>query len=288
MNYYPFHVGDYSAHTSHLGPLEDIAYRRLLDLYYLREGPISGSIEQIARLIRMTDSQSTVHDVLQEFFNVSDHLHGKAYQHKRCDVEISRMQERQNQARAAAARSVEARKQRIERTLERTLNERSTTAQRTLNDRLATNTNTNTNTKEEEKKVTKEKTQPLRGAAALPRSVPTTKPDDVDDGTWQDWTSLRKSKRAPITRTVIEAARIEADKAGMQLVEFLRVWCLRGSTGLQAAWLKDDEKGNRPSFALQDQANAQARWEEMTGRKWPKGKRGEVVDVEVATARIEQ
>lgn len=283
MNYYPFHVGDYSAHTAHLTPIEDIAYRRLLDLYYLREGPITGEVESISRLIRMTDNQSTVLDVLQEFFKVSDHLHGKLYQHKRCDLEISRMQDRQNQARAAAARSVEVRKQRDE----RALNGRSTDAQRTLNDRLATNTNTNTNTKHIEKKENKEKTQPLRGAA-LSRSVPTTKPDDVDDVTWQDWTSLRKSKRAPITSTVINAARGEAEKAGMQLVDFLRVWCLRGSTGLQAAWLKDDEKGAPKSFALQDEAKAQARWEEMTGRKWPKGKRGEVVDVEVAIERIEK
>ena len=35
MNYYPFHVGDYIAHTAHLHPLEDIAYRRMLDLYYM-------------------------------------------------------------------------------------------------------------------------------------------------------------------------------------------------------------------------------------------------------------
>lgn len=36
MNYFPFHVGDYAAHTAHLEPLEDLAYRRMLDAYYLR------------------------------------------------------------------------------------------------------------------------------------------------------------------------------------------------------------------------------------------------------------
>jgi uncharacterized protein YdaU (DUF1376 family) len=40
MNYYPFHVGDYAAHTAHLEPMEDLAYRRMLDAYYLRESPL--------------------------------------------------------------------------------------------------------------------------------------------------------------------------------------------------------------------------------------------------------
>ena len=40
MNYYPFHIGDFTAHTSHLTWEEDIAYRRMLDVYYLREKPL--------------------------------------------------------------------------------------------------------------------------------------------------------------------------------------------------------------------------------------------------------
>ena len=36
MIYYPFHIGDYIAHTAHLDPIEDCAYRRLLDAYYQR------------------------------------------------------------------------------------------------------------------------------------------------------------------------------------------------------------------------------------------------------------
>ncbi|RPP48164.1 hypothetical protein IPC1156_32430, partial [Pseudomonas aeruginosa] len=37
MNFYPFHPGDYMLRTAHLEPLEDLAYRRLLDLYYVGE-----------------------------------------------------------------------------------------------------------------------------------------------------------------------------------------------------------------------------------------------------------
>ena len=55
MNYYPFNVGDYAAHTAHLDMLEDLAYRRMLDLYYRTEQALPSDWRQIARLIRMDD-----------------------------------------------------------------------------------------------------------------------------------------------------------------------------------------------------------------------------------------
>ena len=54
---------------------------------------------------------------------------------------------------------------------------------------------------------------------------------------------LRKQKRAAVTKTVIDHARIEAGKAGMTLERFLGVWCARGSQGLEAAWLAPNERG---------------------------------------------
>ena len=92
-------------------------------------------------------------------------------------------------------------------------------------------------------------------------------PPDVDQQTWADWQALRKAKRAPVTETVINGARREADKAGMPLADFLQVWCRRGSQGLEAAWLKPEERA-RPalSFAEQDR---QARAAEMA--KWAPG-----------------
>ena len=40
MNFYPFHIGDYASATRHLTWIEDAAYRRLLDVYYVKEGPL--------------------------------------------------------------------------------------------------------------------------------------------------------------------------------------------------------------------------------------------------------
>lgn len=68
------------------------------------------------------------------------------------------------------------------------------------------------------------------------------KPDDVDEQTWADWLTLRRAKGAPATETVLSGARREAEKAGMPLVEFLAIWCLRGSQGLKAEWLNAGER----------------------------------------------
>lgn len=67
-------------------------------------------------------------------------------------------------------------------------------------------------------------------------------PPNVNDSTWNDWLALRKAKRAPVTQTVIDHAEREAEKAGITLDEFLKIWCARGSQGLEASWLKPDER----------------------------------------------
>jgi len=66
MHYYQFHIGDYKSHTSHLSVIEDIAYRRLLDFYYLHEKPIKQ--HNIARQIGMRDYEQEVLSILDEFF----------------------------------------------------------------------------------------------------------------------------------------------------------------------------------------------------------------------------
>ena len=75
-------------------------------------------------------------------------------------------------------------------------------------------------------------------------------PEGVTPQTWDDWLSLRKAKKAVVTTTVINGAMAEAEKAGLSLEEFLKVWCTRGSQGLEASWLKPHElKNSRPDDA---------------------------------------
>ena len=103
------------------------------------------------------------------------------------------------------------------------------------------NTNTDapltvTETKTETKTETETETPPRK------RSVLAC-PSDVGQQIWDDWLSLRKAKRAPVTQTVVDMARAEAQKANMDLEAFLRIWCSRGSQGLEASWLKENERG---------------------------------------------
>jgi len=230
MNYYPFNVGDYAAHTAHLEPLEDLAYRRLLDVYYLREGPLPADIQATAKLIRMRSMAADVESVLREFFTLTE----AGWQHKRCDQEIERMQDKQAKARASAQVSVNVRRANAERTLKQT----ATNAERTLGE-SATDVELPTPTPTPDKE--RERAPRARRA---PSGVEC--PDDVAEDVWSDWLALRKAKKAPVTRTVLSGARTEAGKAAMPLEAFLRVWCARGSQGMQADWLRPHERGGAP------------------------------------------
>jgi uncharacterized protein YdaU (DUF1376 family) len=82
MHYYQFHIGDYKSHTHHLSIIEDLAFRRLLDHYYLHELPIKQ--RDIARQIGMKDYEQDVLTVLEEFFQSTEN----GYINPRADREI--------------------------------------------------------------------------------------------------------------------------------------------------------------------------------------------------------
>ena len=90
--------------------------------------------------------------------------------------------------------------------------------------------------------------QPPPPGGGVPPEPKTTKaapiecPEGVAAQVWSDWLALRRAKKAPVTATVVEGAHSEAAKAGMSLDAFLRVWCARGSQGLQAEWLRPEER----------------------------------------------
>jgi hypothetical protein len=114
--------------------------------------------------------------------------------------------------------------------------------------------------------------EPSKRARASPSPVPS-RPDDVDEQVWSDWLSLRAKKRAPVTATVLTEARREADKAFLSLERFLAIWCVRGSQGLEASWLKASERGAAPagqppleSFRERDERLARERAAKWGGR----------------------
>jgi uncharacterized protein YdaU (DUF1376 family) len=105
MHYYQFNIGDYVSHTRHLSPIEDIAYRRLLDAYYLSERPLNSGIAVVARQIGLKEHEAEVHEVLQEFFKLTE----DGWINTRADKEIAHFKGKIEQASRAGKASAERR-----------------------------------------------------------------------------------------------------------------------------------------------------------------------------------
>lgn len=270
MHYYSFNIGDYASHTRNLSLMEDLAYRRLLDAYYLSERPLNGCSADVAREIGMREQVDAVDYVLNKFFD----RFGDAWLNKRADAEIEHFASKKQQASNAGKASAERR-----------LNARSTPVGKSLTDVQPTN-NQEPITKNQE--TIKEETSRKRSP-----SLPC--PDDVSTQVWDDWRQLRKTKKAPVTKTVLDGARGQAAIAGMTLENFLIVWCRRGSQGLEAAWLKPDERGCvQSSGETAYQRSMRERIEEVSpdiARKRPGEKAQSAVDffrtVDVAATIVE-
>ena len=199
MHYFQFNIGDYASHTQRLSLLEDLAYRRLLDEYYLHERPLNSGLTSVARQIGMRDHEDAVQFVLESFFQLTE----DGWINKRADQEIAHYKGKIEQA----SKSVRA-------SAERRLNGRSTNVQPTNNQQPITN-----------------KHKPIKNTVATP--------EGVTDSVWQDWLSLRKAKKAAVTQTAIDGIAREASKAGVSLQTALETCCARGWTGFKADWLKD-------------------------------------------------
>lgn len=120
MKFYSHHIGDFDKKTRHLTRLERSVYRDMLDLYYDSEMPLSADKEVICRKIvaRGADERAAVAQVLDEFFLLGD----DGWHNSRCDEEIAAYRAKIDQAKRAAAASLQAR--------QRANNGRSTDVQR--------------------------------------------------------------------------------------------------------------------------------------------------------------
>lgn len=237
MHYFQFNIGSYRAATAHLSNDEDLAYRRLLDMYYDSENKIPLDTDWVARRLRL--EPHVVRDVLNDMFV----KHEDGWFHAKCDELIQQyhaMAEKNRKNGRLGGRKKNPVGNHLETHSE-------PIAKATINNKLETNNN-------------KQK----RESAVAP-------PPDVDEQVWKDWLTLRKAKKAPVTDTVVNNARKEAEKAGVTFQHFLMIWCARGSQGLQADWLKPAERGQSSavSFAQQERELGWKRWEEMTGREHP-------------------
>ena len=95
MHYYQFNIGDYVKSTRHLSPIEDLIYRRLLDLCYDTEKPLPEDPAKIARLIGLSENLTETQAILEDYFIKTQ----KGYIQKRVQKELKKYS-----AKASAAR----------------------------------------------------------------------------------------------------------------------------------------------------------------------------------------
>jgi uncharacterized protein YdaU (DUF1376 family) len=204
MHYYQFNIGDYQSHTSHLSEMEDLVYRRLLDWYYLHETPIPLNEDEVSRQIRMRSHTESIAIVLQEYFERTD----DGWIHHRANKEIAKAGDKSEKASASA----KAR-----------WNKKDANALPTLSESNATH-NTLPNTQDTEHKTQK-------------KATVVATPEGVSDSVWQEFKSLRKAKKAPITQRAIDALTNEANKAGWTLEKALEECIVRGWQAFKADWV---------------------------------------------------
>lgn len=227
MHYFQFNIGDYASHTRHLSLLEDLAYRRLLDVYYLKDGILVGSAPEVARQIGMRDHIAEVEQVLQDFFIANNE---GGWNHTRCDAEITHFRDKSLKASNAGKASAQRRN-----------NGRSTDVQPTNNQQPITN-NQETNI-------------PLKGKVS--------KPDGVSQQVWDDFMAVRKAKKSPITETALKGLINQASIAGWNLQDAISEATTRGWLTFKAEWVKEQgngklSKGQNDGAGISERAARQA------------------------------
>lgn len=81
----------------------------------------------------------------------------------------------------------------------------------------------------------KQKTTPSSSSSSSSTKIINT-PDGVSESIWKDFLLHRKSKKAPITETVIKGLQREAKKAGISLEQAITITIERNWVGFKAEW----------------------------------------------------
>lgn len=208
MHFYQFHIGDYKSHTHHLSMMEDLAYRRLLDHYYLHETPIKQ--RDIARQIGMRDHEQEVLTVLNEFFISTEN----GFINPRADAEIAKYRKYSEDGKKGAAMRW----------------------QKAGNGKANSPPNAPPIATNNQEPITNNH-KPKKEKATIVAT-----PDGVSQSVWDDFKALRKVKRATITQRVVDGLVAEAEKAGWTLEKVLTECVVRGWQSFKADWIIDKSK----------------------------------------------
>ena len=96
VHYYQFNIKDYSFATIRMTLIEDLAFRRMLDLYYESEKPLPCELKRVSKLIGMSDHQEEIRSILNEFWTETE----LGWVNDRAEKEIVAYQAKADTARA--------------------------------------------------------------------------------------------------------------------------------------------------------------------------------------------
>jgi uncharacterized protein YdaU (DUF1376 family) len=187
MHYYQFNIGDYASHTSRLKPIEDLAYRRMLDLYYLNEQPLSLCLSDVARELGLTDYLDEVAYVLNKFFIETE----SGFSQKRIDLEIKKYKSNHKSKIKAGKASAKARQSKassVETPIEHPLNTRTTNDELNINHKPLTNN---------QEPLTNNQEPPVKDKD-LPPKVDV---NELFEKVWKQYPSKQNKKKALATFT---------------------------------------------------------------------------------------
>jgi hypothetical protein len=210
--------------------MEDLAFRRLLDHYYLHELPIKQ--RDIARQIGLKEYEQEVLSVLNEFFVDT----AEGYINPRADAEIAKFKSFVESGKRGANKRWNSPP--IATPLPAHSPPNATPIPTNNHKPLTNNHKPNINTA----------------------------PEGVLQETWESFLAQRKLSRAAVTETVIKSIQKEADKIDWTLEQALTEIVARGWRGFKAEWVIEKQKAQPKSFFQQDLEIKQKRHDEMVGK----------------------
>ena len=222
MHYYQFNIGDYASHTSRLTPLEDLAYRRMLDLYYLNEQPLNGCITDVAREIGLSEHVNAVEYILSKFFIEKEN----GFSQKRIDLEIKKYKSNAKNKSKAGIASAKARQLKASSNVtpvEQMLNTNPTDEQLNIN----------------HKPITKNQEPVIKDIVV---STPKFNFKNellalgVDKEVLADWLTVRKNKKASNTKTALKGLITEITKSGLMVNDAIEYAAKKSWAGFKAEW----------------------------------------------------
>ena len=202
MHFYSFNIGDYMSHTAHLSLMEDLAYRRSIDIYYLHEKPLPEDASMVARLVRMPDHVPEVKTILEEYFTLEL---GKGWPLNRADEEIQKYKNKLLASSKGGRSSALAR-----------LKSTSSELVPTNNHKPITNNH-----------------KPIKETLKRPRNV--------SKKTWEDFLLHRKNLKKPLTETAFKCIKKAVSKTSISLEDALIMVQARGWQSFNSKWVAKEQ-----------------------------------------------